>query len=418
MSDYTSTGKVAREEDLSPDEKRILLLTSPCHFLTHMFILVFPAATMPIVNALGMPLENVVRLSFLMYLVYGVGALPAGYIADRWQARRLIIYGVYAMGTGLFLAGLFPSPGPMTASLLLVGIGASIYHPAGLALISRTVERRGHALAINGVFGNFGIAAAPLVTGILTWLFSWQTAFMILGAAGVLTGAVLGRIRVDETIRRRSETVVGTDEELAKYFIILCVGLVFAGLAYRGNMVLLPAYLELKTSFFRSLLESLSFIKTQGAATLAATILASVVSVMGVFGQLMGGKLADRFDLRRAYLAVHAMSLPFILAMAFTTDYLLVVCAGFYVMFSLGMQPIENSLIASLTPPRWRSTSFAIKFILNFGLGAAVVYMIGFVKTRSSLEGVYVFLAAITLLLVLCVIGLNLASRSIRDIRN
>jgi len=153
MSEYAGLGERKRGEGFSPQEKRILLLTSPCHFLTHMFVLVFPAATMPIAATLDMPLEDVVKLSFFMYLLYGVGALPAGYIVDRWQARRMILYGVYAMGTGLFLAGLFPSPHMIAASLLLVGVGASIYHPAGIALISRTVERSTRSRTVGATSG-------------------------------------------------------------------------------------------------------------------------------------------------------------------------------------------------------------------------------------------------------------------------
>ena len=104
--------------------------------------------------------------------------------------------------------------------------------------------------------------------------------------------------------------------------------------------------------------------------------------------------------------------------MAFVDDVLLAVCAGLYVMFSLGMQPIENSLVAALTPSRWRSVAFAIKFILTFGVGAGSVYLVGFVKTTWSLEAVYVFLAGVALLLVLSIIGLVAASRHVPSIRN
>ena len=116
-----------------------------------MYILVFPAVTIPIVHSLGMELSNVLRLSFFMYLIYGIGALPAGYLSDRWQARKLLLFGVYAMGLGLLLAGAFPSAETMPWALMIVGLGASIYHPAGLALISRTVRRRGYALSVNGI---------------------------------------------------------------------------------------------------------------------------------------------------------------------------------------------------------------------------------------------------------------------------
>jgi MFS family permease len=190
------------------------------------------------------------------------------------------------------------------------------------------------------------------------------------------------------------------------------------GITYRGNMILLPAYLELKTTFFNKLIDFLSFIESQGTSTLAATVLTSIVLFTGIFGQILGGRLADRIDLRRGYLLVHAVSLPFILAMAFTTDYLLAICAGLYVFFSLGMQPIENSLIAALTPRKWRSTSYSVKFILNFGVGASAVYIIGAVKTAYSLESVYVFLAGVTALLVLSIIILNMATRGVSSVRN
>ena len=418
MTQYSDNHVSLRDGGLSTMEKRVLILTCPVHFLTHMMILVFPAATIPITRSLGMPLEDVVKLSFLMYLIYGIGALPAGYLTDRWQARKLLFFGAYAMGAGLVFAGLFPTAQKIPWALALVGVGASIYHPAGMALISHTVKKRGFALAINGVFGNLGIAAAPLVTGVLTWLFSWQAAFVILGAVAMVIGFLLTFIRVDETPHPHHKDAAGKDGEYAKYFLILCVALIAGGLAYRGNTVLLPAYLELKTTFFADLLGSLSSLKTQGTATLAATILTSLVFVVAIFGQLFGGRLADRHDLRYAYLAVQAGAVPFLLAMAFTSNYLLVVCAAVYAFFSLGMQPIENSLVAALTPAKWRSTGFAIKFMLTFGVGATVVYLVGMVKTRFSLEAVYVFLAAIAFVLVLSIIGLIVASRRIPHIRN
>ena len=408
----------SKETVFTAAERNILLITCPCHFLTHFLILVFPAITMPMVVTFGMPLEEVVKLSFVMYLVYGLGALPAGLLVDHWRAKGMLVIGLLLMGGGTFLAGAFPNPGSMAALLGIVGAGASIYHPAGLALISRTVQRRGYALGINGVFGKLGIAAAPLLTGVLTWLFSWQETLLILGAAGVVTGALVALVPVDETIARRPEEMPADGADPVRYFLILCVCLVLAGFAYRGNMLLLPAYFELKTTFFHDLIETLSFVGRQGTATLAATVLTSLVLLTGIFGQMMGGRLADSMDLRRAYLLVHGASLPFIFLMAITGNYWLAVCAAAYVFFSLGMQPVENSLIASLTPNRWRSTSYAVKFTLNFGVGSTAVYLIAPIKKAYSLEAVYVFLSGVTVLLVLGIVVLVVASRNVPSIRN
>jgi MFS family permease len=410
-----------RMSEFSPEEHRILLITCPGHFFTHFFTLAFPAIAIPLTTAFGMPLEDVVRLSFWMYLLYGVLALPVGFAADRWRAKPMLVAGIAIMGVGLIVAGAFPSVRVMTAAFALVGVGASIYHPAGLALISRTVRLRGVALGVNGVFGNLGIALAPLVTGALSWAFGWQTALIVLGAIGIVTSVWLQTVHVDETIRPAAKPVVHDTvrkREMARYFVVICIALVLGGIAYRGNMLLLPAYMELKTTFLANLFDRLPLPEGHSTATFAATILASIVLFGGLFGQIVGGRLADRMELRRAYLLFQAASFPFILAMAFTGNVVLVACAVFYEFFSLGMQPIENSLIAAMTPERWRSTSYAVKFMLNFGVGACVVPLIAPIKQAYSLEMVYAFLAGVVFLLATSIVVLLVASRKIPEVRN
>jgi hypothetical protein len=82
------------------------------------------------------------------------------------------------------------------------------------------------------------------------------------------------------------------------------------------------------------------------------------------------------------------------------------------------MQPIENSLIAGITPARWRSTSYAVKFALNFGVGATVVQLIAPIKTRYSLEMVYAFLGGVVFLLAASAATMLLVSRRVPPIRN
>ena len=73
-----------------------------------------------------------------------------------------------------------------------------------------------------------------------------------------------------------------------------------------------------------------------------------------------------------------------------------------YMFFMLGMQPIENSLVAVLTPPRLRSTGFGMKFILTFGVGSLAVHLVGRWQRAGGLEAVFPWLALCILLLVLC----------------
>ena len=78
-------------------------------------------------------------------------------------------------------------------------------------------------------------------------------------------------------------------------------------------------------------------------------------------------------------------------------EMLLFLAMGIYLLFTLGMQSIENSLISRLTPDRWRSTAFGLKFILTFGIGALGVVLTGrMLKATGSVADVFVLVGLFT----------------------
>ena len=221
--------------------------------------------------------------------------------------------------------------------------------------------------------------------------------------------------KIDETPVHRNDDITntGSNNNYLQYFLILCVVMTLAGLAYRANNVVLPAYLEFKADFLWKLFQNIDFTNIEGTKTMAATLLASFIYMVGIFGQLAGGKLADKYDLRRLYLIFHGLSLPFLIFMGILSEQLLVISAAIYIFFALGMQPIENSLVAKFTPNRWRSTGYGIKFILTFGVGSTAVYFVGWIKEAWSLNVVYFFSGGIVVLILLCIALLILFSRGI-----
>ena len=48
--------------------------------------------------------------------------------------------------------------------------------------------KNGMPLAVNGVFGNLGVAAAPLLTDAIVDLYDWKWAFIIPGVFSIATG--------------------------------------------------------------------------------------------------------------------------------------------------------------------------------------------------------------------------------------
>jgi MFS family permease len=398
---------------MNSNEKKILILTSAAHYLTHFFVLVFPVLVMPISRDLSMEPADVIKISFPMYLCYGLLAMPWGYLSDRIDARLMMGAGLIIAGIGFLSTGLAESVAQLTLCLSVIGIGCSAYHPSGLALLSRGIRVRGRAMGINGLWGNFGIASAPLVAGIFTYAMGWKNTLLAFGLLGLLFGIVCLAIPVfiNREDLQRGSSVEG--RQAVKLFLILCAAMVFSGLMYRGYTVILPAFFESKLADIGGLLSNLlgGADATPDTGTLIATLLTCGVYLIGMVGQLIGGRAADRYDLRWAYLTFFTCALPFLLALRFAEGPLLIPLAGFFVLFSLGMQPVENSLVAMLTPAQWRSVSYGVKFTLVFGAGSLAVHLVSFAEGNYGLDGVILLLLCFLAMVLTMISVLLLASR-------
>ena len=399
--------------DLDANQKRILVFTSAAHFLTHFFVLAFPALVMPISRDLSLEPAQVIPLSFPMYLCYGVLAIPWGYLSDRFGPRWMMGAGMLIAGAGFAAAGLSESARQLSIALAAIGVGCSAYHPSGLALLSKGMQERGRALGINGLWGNCGIAAAPLAAGTLTYALGWKSALLAFGFVGIALGLLCFAVSFSVGAEDLQKGTVVARRQAVRYFLILCGAMVFSGLMYRGYTIILPTFFEAKLSGFSLFAPDAANAAwlSSDAGTFAATVIACGVYLVGMAGQLLGGRVADRRELRWAYLTFFASALPFLLLMRIVEGLPLILMAGGFVLFSLGMQPIENSLVALLTPPQWRSVSYGIKFTLVFGAGSLAVYLVAFVDGRFGLDAVILLLTALLAGVIAMIIILLLASR-------
>ncbi|HET6459414.1 MAG TPA: MFS transporter [Syntrophales bacterium] len=395
------------------NEKKIVLFTFTAHFLFHFYELTFPALAIPLVFSLNMNLENVLKLGFPMYLCFGLFSLPWGIFADRFGNRIALIMCFFGTGIGSIMTVLAKSPLQIMLSLGVIGAFAGICHPAGMGLISLGVKNRGIALGINAIAGSVGLTAAPFMAGLLNWIAGWKAAYLAAAVFALSCGIAMLFSRIDETPlvhehEKRHTFKKGHGAYLPSIILFFSI-VTLGGLAYRVNIVVLPTYLEWKASF----LSDLFHFQAPAAITMAAGMLTSIIFVVGIVGQLFGGKMADRCELRRLYLIFNAISLPFVIMMAYGTEQFLFVAAAVYVFFALGIQPIENSLIAKFTPQEWRSTGYGFASVLIFGVGSLSIYLVGWVKDTWHLGFVYIFSA---IMVIMIVAGIMLLMRMTKDV--
>lgn len=386
-------------------ERSILTVTCFGHFMTHFNMLFFPALVLPLTQHLQMGMPQVLGLSFWMYLLFGLTALPWGLASDRLGSKPMLV--LFFGGAGLSgLAASFWLESPAAFSLALAGLGlfSGIYHPAGLGLISKGVSRVSMGMGINGMFGNLGLALGPLSAGLLNWLWGPAAAYLGLGLLNLAGAVLLLLLPVQEP--GDGQAGQGESQGHLKAFLILLVAMMLGGLAYRGATVVLPAYLELKTPQLTDALgQAAAAVFPQGAsANLVATAITSAIFLLGIGAQYLGGRAGERYDPRWGYFVCHGLALPAALLMALASELGLVLAAMFYLFFLLGMQPLENTLVARLSPVSFRHSAYGAKFVLTFGIGAVAVELAGWAQGIWGLESVFVGLGLVSACLVATIV--------------
>ncbi len=368
-------------------------------------MLVFPAVLLPLTVQMDMDMGQVLALSFWMYLLFGVTALPWGLLADRFGSKPLLF--LFHVGAGLcgFLAAVnVGNPFVFSACLAGIGIFSGIYHPVGLGWIAKEFENTSQGMAYNGMFGNLGLATAPVLAGIVNYFWGVEAVYMVLGFANISGIGLLYFVRNGHAVKTAVASPLKPKQSIVP-FLVLLVAMMLGGVVYRATTITLPAYFELQN---QDLYQNFMAMAGQGgSANVFATLITSFIYLVGMAGQYYGGRVGQSVDLGKGYLLFHLITIPAVLAMAVTSNMPLVVFAMIHSFFLLGMQPLENTLVARLSPPELHSSAYGLKFILTFGVGALSVNMVSFVKGNFGFGGVYVGLALVSTTLVGVILLLN-----------
>ncbi|WP_339908816.1 MFS transporter [Symmachiella dynata] len=345
---------------------RLVILISMAHALVHVFELSLPSVEQMIGDDFDVAREQTGVLGTVWRVPFGVGAFFAGWLADRFGSKPMLVIYLLGCAATSLLVWTCTSFDTLYVLMFAMGCFASIYHPAGLAFISRetTPETRGVALGWHGIFGSIGIAGAPFVAALVFWTgaVTWQQYYLLLvipglGLAAYLFFGLTEHRQPPVTSTANSET--GADEGRWGAYLILVAGGAMAGFIYAGFMHFLPRYLnsaELRPSF----IEPASF----------RNFLAAVVLIMGVLGQGIAGKFARPGRLQIQLALIMFTNIGPLLWMAVATGPARFAAACLLGLVHFMTQPIYNSLIAQYVPFHRRSVGYGFSNMACFGIGA------------------------------------------------
>ena len=387
-----------KKNNLNSTDRRILSVTCYGHFLCHFNMLVFPAILLPLSGRLGLSMADTLNLGFFMYLLMGLSAPVWGYIADKIGAMPLLALFYAGAGcSGLAAAFFIDSPLALELSLAGIGLFSGIYHPAGLGWIACCVSKTSTGMAYNGMFGNLGLALGPVLAGLVNYLYGPAAVYIGLGLLNFFGLFLL--LRAGNITRRAAHTAreVGHSSSWGN-FAILLVAMMLGGIVYRGATVTLPALFQVQGVGVYHWLTGVLHVDL--SANVVATGITSFLYLVGMLGQFAGGGIGERFDLRWSYFFFHLLTIPAALCMGLMVDVPLIVLATYHSFFLLGMQPIENTLVARLTPPAMHSSAYGMKFVLTFGVGSIAVQLVRYVEKSFGINHVFPILGLVSMVLV------------------
>jgi FSR family fosmidomycin resistance protein-like MFS transporter len=166
---------------------RTLWLLGILHAFTHIYHVCLMPLYLQIQQGLGLPdvAKATLLVSVLMISYFGP-SYPMGLLADHFSRKKLLVIGLFVNGLGFLGLGLAKSFPVAIASMVVAGVGGSLFHPAATAMVARLFPvGTGKALGLFGIGASAGFFIGPLYSGWRAEMAGWRAPLIELGLAGM-----------------------------------------------------------------------------------------------------------------------------------------------------------------------------------------------------------------------------------------
>ena len=310
----------------------------------------------PMTTELGIGREPFSTAMAIANLTWGLGAVFAGMVADRYGAGRVVVSGVLATMAGMYVMYAARNGFDLMLSGILLGIGVSgTGIPSLVGAVGRAAppDQRTSAIASLGMASGIGGFVAFPYTHLLMDLAGWKlslllltfTTSIMLPLAWPLSGkpsAASGLI--DE------QTLGGAVREAFTHpsYLLLVAGFFVCGFHVAFYGVHLPA-----------------FVADKGLDGSVAVMALTMVGLANLAGTYIAGQSA-RFIEKRVGLSLIYFGRCFIfLGLLFLpiTPLSIIVLSALLGLFWLSTVPLTSSLVATFFGTRWMSMLFGVVFL-------------------------------------------------------
>ena len=361
------------------------------HFTDHLFMLIFAKAAVSAGLAFGLASDGayaeMIPYGIPSLVLFGACAPIAAHMADKWTRNGMITVFFIGIGIAAIATSFATTPLQIAFGLAAIGICAAIYHPIGIAMVIEGGGNVGWRLGINGVWGNMGVAAAPLITGFILAAYDWRLAFIIPGIISIGIGAVYGLFArtgraVAPPSTAREKALVGFAPGWKRALLAIALVTSAGGFVFGAMTFIIPRMFEV----------SMPGVTTDIALT---GTLAAIVYAVAAFSQLVVGRIIDKRSIKNVLICVALGQPIFIGLMSLQADYALFGAALLAMAFVFGQIPITDAVMSRYVPDVWRAKVLSIKFMLNLVVGA-----LSLIAARTILAAGYGFSEVMSVLAI------------------
>ena len=387
------------------------------HFLDHLFMLIFATvAALTLTREWGVGYGALLAYATPGFVAFGVFALPAGWLADRWNRDAMMVVFFVGVGLASIATGFAETPLEMGIGLFVIGMFAAIYHPVGLAIVTAKWKNTGMRIAVNGVWGNLGVASAALLTGYMIDNAGWRTAFFVPGALSIALGGVYWLLFRDwmapvpksatgATARRNPDPDYRA--LLFRVSAIVFLTTAVSSIIFQSTTFALPKIFDERMQGLAGNLAAWADTALPGNTDVASMVgaLAFLIFAVASLAQVAVGLSLDRFGPRRVFMTVAVIQIVFFSAMQGLHDGVALVVALGFMLGAFGQIPINDYMIGKMASGPFRARIYGVRYVVRFSVLAVALPLIAVVYETWGFDMLFILLAvaaAIILAAVAC----------------
>ncbi|MBF0378394.1 MAG: MFS transporter [Desulfamplus sp.] len=389
----TETEEIDKSCSLKNEGKinmNIIFALTLVHF-TGDFYSSFSSPLMPVfVDKLSLSLAQVGIITGLVRILSFVIQPCVGYLADRYQTRSFIFFGLFFTIIFIPLSGIASNYYILMLLLAIGSVGSSMFHPSVTGMVPLySGSKKAFSLSIFNTGGTLAFGVGPIFISWYVASFGLEKMPFTMAIGFISFFICLAYIPMPVSEGFKNTGFIGSLKEsigeVWRPIALIWLVMVLRSVIAQSYMTFMPVYLSKK-----------------GHDLVSVGIIVALFIIAGTISGLWAGYSSDRLGYKKIFATTNILMIPATLIYLWLPGkwvYCGAFIAGFFILASL---PLGVAMAQTLAP-KGRSMVSSLMMGLAYGLGGVASPLVGKLADIYSIETVLFYLAFLPILSIVII---------------